>query len=104
MDFRLGRSPLPFDMFREQDSGHVDKLALTPSIIAFMSSKFPESLSQSMPLSGYLLPFVRENPQQHHACHLQAVAEIPFRLSKPFLINLGLAPDDVKTRPLGSNS
>jgi hypothetical protein len=31
----------------------------------------------------------------------QAVAEIPFRLSKPFLINLRLAPGDVKTRPLG---
>jgi hypothetical protein len=29
----------------------------------------------------------------------QAVAEIPFRLSKPFLINLRLAPGDVKTRP-----
>jgi hypothetical protein len=33
--------------------------------------------------------------------YLQAVAEIPFRLSKPFLINLRLAPGDVKTRPSG---
>jgi hypothetical protein len=33
--------------------------------------------------------------------HLQAVAEIPFRSSKPFLINLGLAPGDLKTRPSG---
>jgi hypothetical protein len=34
---------------------------------------------------------------------LQAIAEIHFRLSKPFLINLRLAPGDVKTRPLGSS-
>jgi hypothetical protein len=31
----------------------------------------------------------------------QAVAEIPFRSSKPFLINLGLTPGDFKTRPSG---
>jgi hypothetical protein len=31
----------------------------------------------------------------------QALAEIPFRLSKPFLINLRLAAGDVKTRLSG---
>jgi hypothetical protein len=31
----------------------------------------------------------------------EALAEIPFRLSKPFLINLRLASGDVKSRPEG---
>ena len=38
---------------------------------------------------------------QKYVAYQQAVAEIPFRLSKPFLIHLRLASGDVKSRPQG---
>ena len=61
----------------------------------------PYSSPRGVRLEGIFFSETRPDRDTLYAKGRQAVAEIPFRLSKPFLINLRLAPGDVKTRPEG---